>query len=237
MRERLQLQVRPRYFVNVEERVYVCEPHDPAIGVILPDVSITLREGVGAASGRPTHGTAAAAPAILEMIMEDVEVKERRLTVHRTSDRSLVTVIELLSPANKVAGSKGLRNYLEKRSAVLHSLVHLIEIDLLRRGLRFPSVSPLPPGQYYIHVSRESMRPKGEVWAVSLREPLPSIPVPLAGNDVDATLDLGQVLRHVYDAAGYSLLLDYAGPPPAPPLADEDAVWVDAMIRAAGRRQ
>ncbi len=52
----------------------------------------------------------------------------------RTRDLRLVTVIELLSPANKERGSKGWELYRRKQEDVLKSDVHLVEIDLLRGG-------------------------------------------------------------------------------------------------------
>ena len=48
--------------------------------------------------------------------------------------RKLVAVIEFLSPTNK----RGLerKKYLRKRERILLSSVHLLEIDLLRKGKR-----------------------------------------------------------------------------------------------------
>ena len=48
--------------------------------------------------------------------------------------RLVVTVIEILSPTNKVAGSRGRESYETKRQEVMRSPSHLVEIDLLRRG-------------------------------------------------------------------------------------------------------
>lgn len=64
-----------------------------------------------------------------------------------------------------------------------------------------------------------------------MRDALPAIPVPLAKPDPDATLDLGEVMRRVYDQADYGLRLDYAAPPPEPPLAGEDGGWLKALVR------
>ena len=60
-----------------------------------------------------------------------VEIRDRR-------DRELVTVIELLSPANKYMGlDRG--QYLAKRVELLNGPVHLVEIDLLRGGPPLPA--------------------------------------------------------------------------------------------------
>ena len=57
-----------------------------------------------------------------------VEIRDRR-------DRELVTVVELLSPANKHPGPDR-EQYLAKRMELLNGPVHLVEIDLLRGALR-----------------------------------------------------------------------------------------------------
>lgn len=91
--------------------------------------------------------------AVLLRIEEAVEVREPRLVVEDVEAREVVAVVEVLSPTNKVLGSAGREAYLEKRREVLRSPSHLVEIDLLRAGARFPSLEPLPSGDYHVHVS------------------------------------------------------------------------------------
>jgi hypothetical protein len=69
---------------------------------------------------------------------------------------------------------------------------------------------------------------------MSIREPLPHIPIPLRAGDPEAKLDLQALLRRAY-ADGDCDDTDYSKPP-APPLALEDEAWADALLRAAGRR-
>lgn len=59
-----------------------------------------------------------------------VEIRDRE-------SRRLVTVIELLSPSNKRPGGDR-EQYLAKRSDLLASPTHLVEIDLIRGGRRMP---------------------------------------------------------------------------------------------------
>lgn len=61
------------------------------------------------------------------------EVNKRYLEIREISTRKVVTVIEVPSPASKRAG-EGCAKYLEKRQKVFGSAIHLIEIDLLRKG-------------------------------------------------------------------------------------------------------
>lgn len=224
-------QVRPRYFVDLERRVYILDEDDPAQRRIVPDLSLIRRRGPGPAAPQADAATAPQAPAVLLMVQEPVEVRESRLVIRTAGALELVTVIELLSHANKTRGSHGRDEYLAKRREVLLSPVHLIEIDLLRAGVPFPSIDPLPAGDYRVHVSRAARRPRGEVFTWTVRDAAPVIPVPLRPGDPDATLDLGQVLRLTYDRAGYDVLLDYARPPD-PPLGPDDAAW--AAGRTAG---
>jgi hypothetical protein len=149
----------------------------------------------------------------------------------RESDK-LVTVIELLSPANKRAGSDGRREYLAKREAVLLSPAHLVELDLLRGGERLPTNEPLPRADYYAFVCRRLGRPRVAVYAWTLRHPLPTIPIPLAGDDPDVSLDLQAVFTTAFDRAGY----DYAlrrGMPIQPPLPEVDAAWADVLLKGS----
>ena len=62
--------------------------------------------------------------------------------IRDTSQRRLVTAIEILSPTNKRGA--GHQEYLAKRQRLLLSTVHLLEIDLLRMGERVPMKQPLP---------------------------------------------------------------------------------------------
>lgn len=140
------------------------------------------------------------------------EVREVYLTVRERESRTVVTVIEMFSPGNKRDGSDGRdgrEQYLRKRRSVLQSACHLVEIDLLRGGARMPTVSPLPQGDYFVFVCRAERRPEADVFAWSLRQQLPAIPLPLADGEPDVKLDLQTLFDTVYDGLGYDYALDY----------------------------
>ena len=59
----------------------------------------------------------------------------------------IVTVIEVLSPTIKAG--EGRTDYLRKRRAILNSDVNLVELDLLRDGLRAPMREPLLDFPYF----------------------------------------------------------------------------------------
>lgn len=210
IRESMIPRVRPRYLVRVEER-----------------------EGGEAPAG---GATATATLVGIAPVMRTVPMPERQreafLTVRERDTMEVVTVIELLCPGNKRGGSDARHEYLAKREAVLLSATHLVELDLLRRGERLPTIETLPAGDYYAFVCRGQRRPKAEVYFWSLRQRLPTIPVPLAGNDPDVMLDLQAAFTAVYDRAGYDYSLDYRRPV-EPPLSDNDIAWAQQLLAAA----
>ncbi|MCS7192891.1 MAG: DUF4058 family protein, partial [Armatimonadetes bacterium] len=107
--------------------------------------------------------------------------------------------------------------------------VHLVELDLLREGERLPMGKPLPSGHYYAIISRSYKRPIAEVYAWTIKQPLPTIPIPLKRGDEDVMLDLQKVLDAVYDRAGYDYRLAYDRQP-EPPLSDDDWEWAKQII-------
>jgi hypothetical protein len=157
------------------------------------------------------------------------EVKERYLSVRERSTGRLVTVIELLSPTNKKTGSYDRTIYLSKRNEVILSGVNLVEIDLLRGGKRLPAEEPLPAGDYYAIVCRSFERPRAHAYAWTLRQPLPTVSIPLAEGDSDVPLDLQAAFSTVYDHAGYDYSLSY-DQDVDPPLSESDATWVQNVL-------
>jgi hypothetical protein len=118
---------------------------------------------------------------------------------------------------------------------ILSGAAHLLEIDLLRVGARFPTARQLPAAPYFVFLSRSERRKEVEVWPIRLEQPLPVVPVPLLPGDPDVPLDLQLALTTVYDIIGYDELITYAAGPPGP-LSPEEATWVDEQLRRAGKR-
>jgi hypothetical protein len=119
--------------------------------------------------------------------------------------------------------------YLAKRANVLHSTANLVELDLLRGGERLPTVDPLQDGDFYAFVSRPRLRPELDVYAWTLRDPLPTLPIPLAPGDPDVPLDLQAAFTTTYDRAGYDYSLDY-GAEVQPALSAEDTLWLNSRL-------
>lgn len=234
--ELLGAQLRPKYYVRVEERVYISDKTDPGRSVIAPDLRIAERPELAGTTFEP-GGVApleAAEPVEITCRFEE-EMHEARLEIVDREQRLVVTVIEVVSPTNKVAGSRGQESYQQKRQEVLSSPTHWVEIDLLRAGQPSVTRALLPPCEYTVHVARVPRRPKIQVWPIRLTQRLPVISIPLRPGDPDAKLDLQQVLTTAYDRAGYDLEIDYRAEP-APPLSGELAAWADEMLRGKGLR-
>jgi hypothetical protein len=164
----------------------------------------------------------------------DNAIPQMRVIIRDVAQRRLVTLIEILSPVNKTGD--GAFVYHKKRLDIFESTTHLMEIDLLRAGMRPAAGEPLPDGDYYVLLSRATMRDKIAVWAMHLPDRLPVVPVPLLDPDPDVLLDVQAALNASFDVVGYDLLIDYTAPPPPPDLPPEGVAWVDALLKTGGRR-
>lgn len=140
----------------------------------------------------------------------------------------MVTVLEVLSPSNKRPG-EARTAYEAKRDRVLASRTHLVEIDLLRGYPPMPT-APEPRGAHYrILVSRAHERSKALLYAFSVRQPIPGVPVPLDPGEPEPIIRLGALLAGLYDRARFGLRIDYSKPP-IPPLHEGDARWAAELV-------
>ncbi len=154
--------------------------------------------------------------------------KVRYLEVRDREGREVVTVIELLSPSNKRAGDDR-ESYLAKRSELLRSPAHLVEIDLLRGWTPMPQEGR-PECDYSVMVSRAQARPAAAFWPIMLRERLPVIPIPLRLPDEAVRVDLQEALDRAYDGAIYEKIIYLGNPEPG--LSPEDAAWARQFLTA-----
>jgi hypothetical protein len=237
IRQQLTPRLRPRYVARLE--IYVVEDNLPEaeIGIMYPDVEImtAVRERVApfsteAAGDVPVAETAPATPAPLTIpYVSSVEVRLATVEIRDVAQSRLVTCIEILSPINK--REPGLEAYHQKRRRLHRAGVHLLEIDLLRRGTRPVAHPRLPDAPYFVTLLR-AQASFVEVWPIELADKLPVVPVPLRPPDPDVPLELSSALAAIYDEAAYELSVDYYRPPPPPPLSSEDAAWVKALLEA-----
>lgn len=219
-------QLRPKYRVAIEKRVYedagdelLVGRADAAVFRAIPDATLTpLAPNTGVLTE----------PIVVEIPMPQ-EVRERYLEIKEVGTGEVITTLELLSPTNKRLG-KGRQQYEEKRLAVLGSLTHLVEVDLIRAFPPLPIRGNIQPSLYRILVSRANQRPKAALYAFNLPARIPSFPMPLHLEDAEPLVDLQVLLNQVYDRASYDLAIDYTQEP-VPPLSDTDAVWANAWLQ------
>jgi Protein of unknown function (DUF4058) len=235
----LQPQVRPRYYARMGERVYILNPPQ----ALYPDIILIgrpVREPKPMDIGAATLEAAEAqvdTPVLLTL--PPVEHREPFVEIVHAAGDQVVTIIEVLSPANKTAG-EGHRLYRRKQQEILDSPVHLIEIDLLSTGLLTVAISEegiasLPPYRYLVSVRRAPERYQREVYPIPLQRRLPRVGIPLREPDPDVRLDLRTILTQCYDNGGYADLVNYRQAPPVT-LSSEEAAWTDGLLKGRGLR-
>jgi hypothetical protein len=149
----------------------------------------------------------------------------------------LITVIEVMSPTNKL-DARGRAAYAAKRDSYVAAGINILEIDLIRTGehlisvparyLELPSVAP-----YKCSIRRANVptHAKVDYFPISLRQRLPRIHLPLRPADAEIVIDLQEPIRIAYEEGGFGIRIDYAKPP-EPPLSTDDAAWAAALLAA-----
>ena len=239
----LQPQLRPKYVARLERHLSEGSVWGLEVGVTPlerkePDLAIVRgsrsRRSVRASAvlSRPT------ATEFEELAEEELELrKQRRIVIYvQSQPRLAVTSIELLSPSNKESGAVGQTRYLEKRASALHGGLHWVEIDLLRGGERPPIPVRVPAGDYLTCIAQATLSGwHHQVYSWSMRDPLPTLPIPLLGDD-RAALDLAACFREAYDGIAADDEAGYDGDPPTPRLRPKDRAWMDQLLRRHGLR-
>lgn len=231
--------LRPRYVARIEIQVVPDETPEADIGIMYPDVEIVrarLSDREFSAPSVATGALSAASqpitPAALSVPFLDIEVRLATVEIRDTAHNRLVTSIEILSPVNK--REPGLSKYRHKRRQLHTAGVHILEIDLLRRGQR-PLAHPRIPRSAYRLTLIRATAACADIWSLRLQDTLPVVPVPLRPPDGDIPLDLATAFTTIYDRAAYDLSLDYTAPPPPPPLSGAEHTWVRQQTEARAR--
>lgn len=225
-------------FARVEERVFLeAEGSDEPVRSAYPDVRVVgWRPPAAGEQVTSTEGTTAVMdePHVLHTILEPATETYLEI-IDASSGHRVVTVIEVLSPTNKLPGP-GQKTYLTKQEELKKSKVNLVEIDLIRQGER---VTSLPGSQqpsylqslYQVCVWRPH-RLQHEIYPIPLDLRLPRIRVPLRPKDDDVRLDLQAVLDQAYRNGRYAATLDYTRPL-HPAMDPENAPRLAALLKAA----
>jgi len=208
--------IGPKYFAEVEVQTVFEDADTFKSFAIIPDVTIA-REAQAVYVA--TSSDVAITPPPMRRTL--VPTKLRTVQIHLTKSKELITVIEILSPYNK--RGEGLDEYRHKRSRLLNSKVHLVELDLLRGGTRpGRELDDLPRDADYVCVvncyrGANSGR-DSDIWTIALNAPLPVLPIPLRAPDADVRFSLRAAINAVYARAGYAWRINYAESVPPPEL-------------------
>lgn len=226
--------------VDVERSVYGREPTGELILVGEPDLFARHESAFGRPKPMRGGDMALAEPrAIHEVVLDPDEMethKQQYLVVRESGEWARVlAVVELLSFANK-EGSYAPK-YREKRSRLLSSMAHFMEIDFLRAGTNpsrdlFPE---LPRAPYFIFVARKTgMGRNEEGYPLRLQDALPVVGLPLGPGRPDLPLDLAAAFRSAYDLSHRpNWLRSYRDEDlPGPLLVDSDRTWVTQVLKS-----
>jgi hypothetical protein len=212
------------YQATLNEQVVLIEPDPDDERDIEPDV--TVIRSPGAPSAPRSSGLGVLEPQTIPNIVRLDPHREVYIEL-RYGDQDVVTLIELQSPSNKSGAGRG--QYVQKRDSLLQRRVNIFELDLLRGGTRLKLARALPKGDYFAFISRGDRWPDCQVYAWSVRDPLPTLPVPLKSSDSDIQLPLAEAFSEAYRRGHYANRIRYNAYPPPPAFSTDDARWVREM--------
>lgn len=195
-----------------------------------PDIAV-----IDSGSIQPTTAVSPGATATLEpvqirfhrgpVVLRHIEVVDTR------NHNRVVTVIEVLSPWNKLPGQLN-RDYVAKLKSIEEGGASWVEIDLLRGSRSHLSVTweDLPPERRtnYLALSYDANSLKLLGYPISIRQRLPEILIPLREGDLQVPLDLHAALERVFSDGPFDDI-DYSVPP-EPALSSADAEWAAELI-------
>jgi hypothetical protein len=168
--------------------------------------------------------------ALFTSIIRD-EHHEEFIEVRQRSDGRLVTLLDVVSPANKTL-SAARSAYLTKRQEAKNCGASLVEIDLVLQGqptLEY-SREGLPDWDYAVTVTRCTQPERFEIYTATLQKKLPRFRLPLAPDDRDSVLDLQTVFTRCYDQGAFGGKIDYDRDP-VTTLADDDRKWLRDLLK------
>ena len=165
------------------------------------------------------------------------EHHEDLVEIRQRNDGRLVTLVDVVSPANKTTAA-GRAAYLERRREGKSAGANLVELDLVLQGqptLEY-SRDGLPDWDYAVTVTRSTQPERYEIDTATLQKRLPRFRLPLAADDRDTVLDLHTAFTRCYDQGGFAGKIDYRRDP-ATPLNSEDRQWLNEVLRQQKLRQ
>jgi Protein of unknown function (DUF4058) len=156
---------------------------------------------------------------------------EEYIEVRQRTDNRLITLIDVVSPINKLR-PEGRAAYLETRKQARTHNASVVEIDLVLQGAPMLDYSRdgLPEWDYAITVTRCTQPERYEIYTTTLQKRLPRFKVPLAPDDRDTVLDLQATFARCYDQGAFGSQVDYKRDPGLK-MKDDDLKWLGEVLR------
>jgi hypothetical protein len=131
-------------------------------------------------------------------------LRENYLGLYDTQTGSLITLIDMVSPANKSTDS-GRQAYLHTLRQARNVMANCIVIDLVLQGnpIIDYSSTKLPDYDYTVTVVRSNDTTHHELYTVRLDKPLPRFRMPTSALDNGAIVDLQRIFDHVYEQGAF----------------------------------
>jgi hypothetical protein len=169
-------------------------------------------------------------PLFTSIIRESHE--EEYIEIRSRSDARLVTLVEIVSPANRTTPTGRTEYHLTRQQALaVHAGV--VEIDLVTQGqpmLEFARDS-LPEYDHAVTVTRGKTPDRYEIYTATVQKRLPKFKLPLAADDRDTILDLQICVSRAYDQAGIGQQVNYHRPLPTETnYSEESRNWIDSLL-------
>ena len=159
------------------------------------------------------------------------EHHEEYIEIRQRTDGRLITLVDVVSPANKTT-TPGRQSYLEKRREGRSAGSNLVEIDLVLQGQPMLDYSRdgLPDWDYAVTVTRSTQPERYEIYTATLQKRLPRFRLPLAADDRDTVLDLHAACARAYDQGNFAAKIDYQRDP-VTALSDDDRQWLNEHLK------
>ncbi|VTS03743.1 Uncharacterized protein OS=Oscillatoria nigro-viridis PCC 7112 GN=Osc7112_3026 PE=4 SV=1: DUF4058: DUF4058 [Gemmata massiliana] len=193
--------------------------------ILLPGLVDRYRARVG------TRTYVSEMPLFTSIIRE--QFAEEYIEIRNRTDGKLVTLLEVVGPANKTTPA-GRQAYLDARQQAVAQRAGIVEIDLIMQGKPMLTYSRdgLPEYDYAVTVTRSNAPDRYEIYTSTLQKKLPKFKLPLAADDRDALLDLQAAFARAYDLGTFSSQIDYKNaPPPDVPFTDAHRTWSDELLK------
>ena len=229
IKEQLVPKVSPHYLVRTSVYTVQDTHANEDVGIMYPDAYV-LKKSDKVEEPVVVYGNSKndlpTPPTISLHHIETIEVKVPGVEIRDRKNNRLVTAIEILSPVNK--RQPGIEAYRNKRQRLHRERVHLLEIDLLRRGTR-PFYHPYLPDSHYLINLLKADSTQTDVWAFNITDTLPIVPVPLLPESKSVNLDMGLALQSLYEKSSYHLDIEYKETPPPPNFEPEIIKWIKTL--------